>query len=281
MKVIEIISEGAKDEHRLQLIAKHLMRKIKKEITTNKKSRAEKMKSGQGLEKPLTKMGYIRDIVPKKVLGHLFNRLGRVNVDVDYSTSENQAGGYFDSGDNTVEVMWPKNSNEQMDEIESYIVHELRHALDSSFSSGFALHSKPKDKTPIGDEMHPLNRSHEEYGGGDYEYLASPDEINARFSQVQRNITKLIKRNMRTGKPLSIQDFMKQLYQLLHNEALGEIYPTNDEKENALRKTSRAIAGKASEIPSKPLDSKDYQQLLKRAIKYFDSEKQRLTKNSK
>lgn len=281
MKIMQILYESPKDEHRLQLISKYLTRAIKKEVAVEKKYREQDAKRGVRSEPPYVEMGAIKDIIPTKVLSHLYNRLGRIKVNVNYGADAKGEGGHFDSETNTVQMNYSADTDSNMDEFESTINHELRHALDNSLSKGWAFGGTPRDKKPIDDENHPINKRNALTGAGDYEYLASPHEINARFSQVQRDITKLVKSKMRNQESLSVRDFMSELYNLLHSRDLGEIYPTKDEKENALRRSSRQIAGFASGIPSKPLDNKDYQQILKRAIKYFDAEKQRLTQKSK
>jgi len=281
MKVNELLNETAKDEHRLQLIAKYLIRKIRKEVEEEKKYRVQDAKRGVRPEPPFAELGLIKDLIPTKALSNLFGRLGRIKVNVDFGREVKEAKGWYDSETQSIGIGYPANAKNIMSDMESTIVHELRHVLDSSISGGAALHSTPRNKKLTKDTTHPLNKRDELIGGGDYEYLASPHEINARFSQVQRDITTLIKSKMRNNEPMTIKDFMNELYTLLHNKDLGEIYPTKDEKENALRQSSRQIAGFAVNIPSKPLDNKDYRQLLKRAIKYFDAEKARLTKKSK
>ena len=281
MKIAEILNESPKDEHRLQLIAKHLLRKIKKEVEVEKKYREQDAQRGIRAEPPYVELGYIKDIIQTKALSNLFGRLGKIKIDVNYGAENKEAQGFFDTGKRSIELNYPADAKNMMGDIESTLVHELRHALDNSISAGWALWGTPKNKKAVNDTKHPLNKRDELQGGGDYEYLASPHEINARFSQVQRDITKLIKTKIRNNESLSIQDFMSQLYNLLHSRDLGEIYPTKDEKENALRQSGRQIAGIPAGDPSKPLDNKDYRQILNRAIKYFDAEKLRIIKKSK
>lgn len=280
MKVDELLNETAKDEHRLQLIAKHLIRTIRKEVEKEKKYREQAAKRGLPPEQPYAELGFIKDLIPSKALSDLFNRLGKIKIDVNYGKEAKEVEGFFDTEKKSIELNYPANAKNMMGDMESTLVHELRHALDSSISAGWALWSTPKNKKTAKDTTHPLNKRDEVQGGGDYEYLASPHEINARFSQVQRDITNLIKSKIRNNETLSIKDFMNELYNLLHRRDLGEIYPTKDEKENALRQSGRQIAGYATGMPSKPLDNKDYRQLLNRAIKYFDAEKARLIKKS-
>jgi len=280
MKVIELLYETAKDEHRLQLIAKHLMRTVRKEVEKEKKSREQDIKRGLRPEPPRVELGFLKDLIPTKALSDQFGRLGRLKIDVNFGREAKEVEGFFDTERKSIELNYPTNAKNMMDAIESTLVHELRHALDHSLSHGWALWSSPKDKKTTQDTTHPLNKRDEIVGGGDYEYLASPHEINARFSQVQRDITNLIKSKIRNNESMDIKAFMKELYTLLHNRDLGEVYPTKDEKENALRQSGRQIAGFPSGIPSKPLDNKDYRQLLKRAIKYFDAEKERLIKKT-
>jgi len=264
MKVTEIISETAKDEHRLQLIAKYIVRKIKNEVAQEEKYRAQDAKRGLKPEPPFLELGALKDNIPTKALSDLFGRLGRIKLDVNFGKEIKGAAGWFDNETNTIEINYPFGAEKELEKIESVIVHELRHALDNSKSRGWALHATPKSKAGA---EHPLNKaaSSDEFG---YDYFAEPAEINARFSQVLQELTGIIKKDMRSGGNLTINNVMAQIHELLQKHELVSVFPSK-----------KAIAGGTPE--GKPLDNKDYQQILKRAIKYFDAEKERLTRNKK
>jgi len=249
MKVSEILSESTKDEQRIQVIAQQLIQTIDKDIAEEMQYRADDARSGQKPEPPETDLGKIVDLVPPKTLGHLHNRLSRVNVKVNFGREVKDIAGTFHSGSNILELFYPMGSESKSDFLESIVVHELRHALDSSKSGQWAMHSKPKSKE--GDP-----------------YLAAPHEINARFSQMQRELTQLIQQDAQSGRSLDIKDVMGQIHDLLQKWHIVQVFPSKNE-----------ISGGTPE--GKPLDNKDYQQILKRAIKYFDAEKERLTKNKK
>lgn len=266
MKVAEILTESAKDEHRLQLIAKHIVRKIKNEVAQEEKYREQDIKRGVRPEAPVIELGAIKDNIPTKALSDLFGRLGRIKMDVNFGKEIKDAGGWFDNGTNTIEINYPFGASENIDKIESVIVHELRHALDNSKSKGWALHSTAKSS---GDKNHPLNKAAAAVGSdAGYDYYAEPSEINARFSQVLQELTRIIKKDMRSGRPMGINNIMAQIHELLQKYELVSVFPSK-----------KVIAGATPE--DKPLDNKDYQQILKRAIKYFDAEKERLTKSKK
>ncbi len=248
MKVAEILSESAKDEQRLQLIARELIQTINKDIAEEMQYRVGNARNGRKPEPPIVDLGFIKELVPPKTLGHLHNRLNRVKVRVNFGREVKNIAGVFHSGDNLLELFYPMNSESKSNFLESIVVHELRHALDSSKSKRWALHSKPKAKE--GDP-----------------YLAAPHEINARFSQMQRELTQLIQQDMQSERPLDIKTVMGQIHDLLQKWHIVQVFPSKNE-----------ISGSTPE--GKPLDNKNYRQILKRSIKYFDAEKKRLSKNN-
>lgn len=263
MRVKDILTEGPKDEHRLQLIGRYLLRAINKEVADARKYQEMDVRRGVRPEPPFVDMGYIKDIIPNKVLSHLYNRIGSVKLTVDFGREVKQVDGEFDFTTKEINIRYPANSKDIQKYIESIIVHELRHALDSSLSRGWAMADQPKSKfKDVENPQHPVN-----VRGGDYPYLALPHEINARFSQAQQAITSMIRQAARAGYDLTVKDMLASLHDIFDNYSLTDIFPSNAPEQ---------IVGSTN--PRKPLDNKDYQQLIKRAIKYFDHEKARLSK---
>lgn len=123
------------------------------------------------------------------------------------------------------------------------ITHELRHALDdlkSKFKAGTSKsYSTPRN--PV--FRNPKNLFHK----ARREYLARPEEINARFLEVLHSLTLSIRRaaNMPSDKIRDkvMQDFKKSM----ETHHIAELFP---EKEK----------------------SKDYQRLIKRAVDFIDKE---------
>lgn len=172
MRLKEIfLTEVAKDEIAFQNIAKEIVRFVEINIDTF-------FEEGF-LAKPIT------FFTGSKVLSHLYPRLRNLDL-VLWSERGHKVKGSFSRPLSQIEIYLNLSSrNFDRNDVESTIVHELRHALDASLSKQ-AFDSHMMKGT----------------------YLKRPTEINARLSQVLRELTSFYKSRQPTLKDF-IEEFEK------------------------------------------------------------------------
>ena len=174
------------------------------------------------------------------------------NIKIELQSSEGikdrlEKGGSTVDRDKTTLGVWDNGtivlnadhlSNER---IKSTIGHELRHALDDFKSGGITgyenRYNVPKKKE---------HRKKDEYGPN-YPYLAKPSEINARFNQVLTALTDVIADQSDLPSDQLFDYAIKRLKLSFRHHKIAMLFP---EKEQ----------------------SKDYKQLVKRAVDFIQKE---------
>jgi hypothetical protein len=128
-------------------------------------------------------------------------------------------------------------------EIYTTIAHELRHALDTYKSDIRANLSRTYTQARRKQHRRLVNDPYAQ----EIAYLARRDEINARFSQVLYQLTPLIHRQVRRGRPDVFDKVVKDFMQLLRDNRIAELFPEK-------------------------YRSTDYKRLVKRAVDYIQKE---------
>lgn len=115
-------------------------------------------------------------------LGRHWQRIRNLTINV-IPTENRSSTGSYNSSLKTITIY--VTSPEEWDTIFTTIVHELRHAIDGSLSGGrYMDRSRP--------------------------YLSSQHEINARFTEVLVKIDRELRRSVVSGRPMSIEEYMKE-----------------------------------------------------------------------
>lgn len=117
------------------------------------------------------------------------------------------------------------------------VTHELRHALDSYLSDFRAAeadikYSRPHKSQARATTNDPYDRERS--------YLASRDEIGARFLEVLHQLTPAIHRAVKRGAPDLFNHVMQHFKQLLVTKRISELFPEGTESRDYRRLMSRA-----------------------------------------
>lgn len=163
MKINELLSplnENPRDQYALENIAGLIADYIK-----------DNSQHGQ-------KSPFVFQLSDIKGLSHLYPRLRAINVVAFLDSSHSTNAGSFSS--RFREIVLYDVLNTSPEKLESIIIHELRHALDSSYSNKkYVDRSRP--------------------------YLHSQHEINARFSEALKNIN----RELRMKGGMDIEEYLE------------------------------------------------------------------------
>lgn len=233
MKINIIFKETVQDEKRLDVIADQLLKAIRNHVINNK--HIEK-------EDEIFYLGKIKDYVNSKVLGPHYNRLGRINFGY-YINLDSNDHGYFDWSIKEITVNYPveiKNNKIKKpphNPIHSFIVHELRHALDYSLSKGKAFNDELISKAS---DIDPNDVEYDEY-------QKLKTEVNARTSQAMLLTRKFIINAINHGESLNNLLVKDIILDALEQENLINIFQSKQKI---------------------PWDNKSFRQLYKRMLKY-------------
>lgn len=251
MKVYELINESTKNETILANVASELYTKI-----------SDIINSGQAPTEVIGKhefpytgaLGKLRTLVNSKTMGYLYNRLGNItiNIDIDSSSPGAISGGKFsDWGGKTQVDLDVKNlvNNNTDSSLISIIVHELKHALDSSLAKGKGSVRKSNKHTTTQDV-----------------YLDRKTEINARFSQAAMAMKEQIDKF--PGDKISNKELMNTIIlPTLHKYDLSNIFKTDSE--HPLRGAYTLFGRDSSNMQSvHPMDNKYFRKLISRMYRY-------------
>lgn len=137
-------------------------------------------------------------------LSHLYPRLRSIEL-VVWNSTATTTHGVFSRGLKEIRI---NTGGRTKDQIESTLIHELRHALDSSYSKG-----KYMDKSQ--------------------DYMKSQHEINARFSETMRELNLAFHQSIRSGEPMSVTEYMSEFERLAIKHQLVSVFADPSQSEAA------------------------------------------------
>lgn len=137
-------------------------------------------------------------------LSHLYPRLRSIEL-VVWNSPATTTHGVFSRGLKEIRI---NTGGRTKDQIESTLIHELRHALDNSYSKGNYM-----DKSQ--------------------DYMKSQHEINARFSETMRELNQSFHQSIRNGQLMSITEYLSEFERLAIKHQLLSVFADPSQSEAA------------------------------------------------
>lgn len=259
MKVSELF-ETAEDETSLQHIATEVQKAVIAAVAQEDDNVAKgKPTQRWGQNTPALELGKLGKLLPPKTLGKLHSRLRGIPVEVDVLKSNTLGSHDPELRDMFLQFTYADlDSDGAKKQLYSTIVHELRHALDTSKSKGSAYRNVAKNK-----------RYKETRGRGTKPdadgYKANFSEINARTSEAMVMARDEIDRLLQQGQKIDAGYLKSIIFTAMEKKDITSHFKTDMPMAQNAEVFGRSI--RSSEIGN-PLDNKQFRRLFNRMYEY-------------
>lgn len=197
-----------------------------------------------------TNVGHLSKLVGSKKMGSLYNRLGKVKVEV-YNSPASDTAGEARKGQIDLNL---HNTNQK--KLASFAVHELKHVLDYSYTKNdHAGMVKPHKETNNPEDA---DKDHD----STTKYHRRKTEINARLSQAFKSTLSAI--DKLEGKDVSNKELLDIILSRLTKYELQTIFKS-DKQTIMTHAFGRPVPTNAVFHPT---DNKYYRKLINRLYKY-------------